>query len=309
MSVPDYYRIYCNTEVAWSYGWSTSEPTTCYNNPAHTVNSDSVQLLEYGNANSNSDTGGTIVINNTDNSITGVDTVDVGSGGINITGGSITIDGAPLDLDDLADVDTTTVAPSTGNSLRYNGTEWRPSNPLTVQSGGTSITSTPHNTLNFTGAGVSVANAGSGVATVTINGGGGTFGSGYQTYENTASAATTSTAWRVYATWTTASVTAGTYYISYYYNFSSQKNNYQFKGSLTLDGTEIDFVCYGGVTAAASPVYITGSGTVLANTQSGSKIITFGTTTTHSFVLNYSTSGASSIAAVRNLRITLFRVA
>jgi hypothetical protein len=40
------YKIYCTTEAAFVEGWSTTAPTTCYNNNTHTVNSNSVQLLE-----------------------------------------------------------------------------------------------------------------------------------------------------------------------------------------------------------------------------------------------------------------------
>ena len=45
------YRIYCNTESSWIEGWGTTEPTVCYNNSGHTVNSNSVSLLETVTAN------------------------------------------------------------------------------------------------------------------------------------------------------------------------------------------------------------------------------------------------------------------
>ena len=44
-----YYRIYCNTEAEWSYGYLATvdgPPTECFNNGAHTVNPDSVQDIE-----------------------------------------------------------------------------------------------------------------------------------------------------------------------------------------------------------------------------------------------------------------------
>lgn len=40
------YRIYCETESDWVEGWGASEPTTCYNDTAHTVNANSVQDLQ-----------------------------------------------------------------------------------------------------------------------------------------------------------------------------------------------------------------------------------------------------------------------
>lgn len=40
------YRIYCITEGTWVETWGITEPSTCSNNTAHTVNSGSVQILE-----------------------------------------------------------------------------------------------------------------------------------------------------------------------------------------------------------------------------------------------------------------------
>jgi hypothetical protein len=45
MSVAQY-KIYCNTEAAYVTGWGTSPPTTCYNNSGHSVNANSVQVIE-----------------------------------------------------------------------------------------------------------------------------------------------------------------------------------------------------------------------------------------------------------------------
>jgi hypothetical protein len=47
MSTWTKYRIYCNTEAGWSEGiLETGEPTTCFNNAAHEVNPNSVQVIE-----------------------------------------------------------------------------------------------------------------------------------------------------------------------------------------------------------------------------------------------------------------------
>lgn len=45
------YKIYCETEAAFVEGWGETAPTVCYNNNTHTVNSNSVQLLETINQN------------------------------------------------------------------------------------------------------------------------------------------------------------------------------------------------------------------------------------------------------------------
>ena len=59
-----------------------------------------------------------------------------------------------------------------GQAAIFNTTSglWEPKNPIKVQDEGVAVTSTPHQTLNFTGAGVTVTNAGSGVATVNVSG-------------------------------------------------------------------------------------------------------------------------------------------
>jgi len=41
------YRIYCVTESKFIYGFGSSIPTQCYNNVAHTVNSNSPSLISY----------------------------------------------------------------------------------------------------------------------------------------------------------------------------------------------------------------------------------------------------------------------
>jgi hypothetical protein len=43
------YRIYCITENTFVSGYGTNYPTTCYNNPAHTVNLNGVNLISNPN--------------------------------------------------------------------------------------------------------------------------------------------------------------------------------------------------------------------------------------------------------------------
>jgi hypothetical protein len=40
------YKIYCNTESTYVSGWGTALPTQCYNNSSHSVNTNSVQLIQ-----------------------------------------------------------------------------------------------------------------------------------------------------------------------------------------------------------------------------------------------------------------------
>ena len=46
MTIITKYRIYCTTESAWTEGWMESAPTLCFTDTGHTVNSNSVQVLE-----------------------------------------------------------------------------------------------------------------------------------------------------------------------------------------------------------------------------------------------------------------------
>lgn len=45
MSSVDEYRIYCYTESDWVHGYGVTAPTVCYNNTNHSVNENSVQLV------------------------------------------------------------------------------------------------------------------------------------------------------------------------------------------------------------------------------------------------------------------------
>lgn len=40
------YKIYCDTEAAYVSGWGTAPPTECYNNDTHTVNANSIQIMD-----------------------------------------------------------------------------------------------------------------------------------------------------------------------------------------------------------------------------------------------------------------------
>ena len=46
MTTLNHYRIYCNTETAYVSKWGTEEPTVCPNDPGHSINTDSITVVE-----------------------------------------------------------------------------------------------------------------------------------------------------------------------------------------------------------------------------------------------------------------------
>lgn len=46
MSIIYQWKLYCITESAVVTGFSSTAPTTCYNNPAHTINTDSISQID-----------------------------------------------------------------------------------------------------------------------------------------------------------------------------------------------------------------------------------------------------------------------
>tara|TARA_B100001287_G_scaffold42649_1_gene31740 strand:+ start:133 stop:2676 length:2544 start_codon:yes stop_codon:yes gene_type:complete len=71
-------------------------------------------------------------------------------------------------IDDLADVDTTTVAPQNGQVLKWNGANWAPANDLTGGGGGgLALTDLSASTATASGGGAFAYNNGTGVFTYT----------------------------------------------------------------------------------------------------------------------------------------------
>ncbi len=58
------YQIYCTTEEKYVSGWGTAAPTACYNNTSHSVNTNSVQVIDTINTNE-------VTINQNNSSIAG----------------------------------------------------------------------------------------------------------------------------------------------------------------------------------------------------------------------------------------------
>ena len=40
------YRIWCNTESAWVFTWSNDTPTECPNNAGHSIDTDSITIVD-----------------------------------------------------------------------------------------------------------------------------------------------------------------------------------------------------------------------------------------------------------------------
>jgi hypothetical protein len=93
---------------------------------------------------------------------------------------------------------------------------------LTVKDEGSNVANTPHTDLNFVGDGVSVSDAGSGVATVNIAGGtASVFGSEFQEASSEGESSTTNSSYQLKIRLTTGTVLAGTYRIGWSYEWIS----------------------------------------------------------------------------------------
>lgn len=63
MTIVYKYRLYCNTETAYVYDWAETEPTTCPNNTAHTIDSTKTTIVETQGKNPTSAEGVPLVDN------------------------------------------------------------------------------------------------------------------------------------------------------------------------------------------------------------------------------------------------------
>jgi hypothetical protein len=46
MTIAYQYRLYCNTEAAYVYGYNTSTPTVCPNNNTHTIDNTTITIVQ-----------------------------------------------------------------------------------------------------------------------------------------------------------------------------------------------------------------------------------------------------------------------
>lgn len=59
-----YYRIYCNTEASYTYTWKETTPTVCPNNNAHSIDTNTISILDVVNSGSgNFDNDGKLSVN------------------------------------------------------------------------------------------------------------------------------------------------------------------------------------------------------------------------------------------------------
>jgi len=171
---------------------------------------------------------------------------------------------------------------------------------INVKDEGTDVTNTPHSTLNFKGDGVTVTDAGSGVAEVTIDGGGGggIFGSEYDYAESEGQSSTSSTSYQQKLRMTTATIPSGTYRISWSFEWSCSSDRTPASGFIVeLDGT----TALSEVAMAPQKNY--GDGCFY--TSSGFKHTSL-TAVSHTIDINF--KGGVGTAYIRNARIEFWRI-
>jgi hypothetical protein len=154
-------------------------------------------------------------------------------------------------LGDLSDVVLTT--PASGEFLRFNGTNWVNaliseadisdlSHAISLEDEGIAVTGTPHTVLNFVGSGVTVADAGSGEATITITSGGTTPKYDCQEVKSSSTASTDSTAFIDLGsmTLTTKDLSeTGTYKLIFNCYANCEKANRTYRFRFVVGGTPI----------------------------------------------------------------------
>jgi hypothetical protein len=165
---------------------------------------------------------------------------------------------------------------------------------ITLKDEGSNVTGTPHATLDFVGSGVTVTDAGSGQATVTIPGG--TFGSNAENAESDTESTTTSETFQTKLSHTTASVPAGTYRLGWRYEVTNSSSSYESQVEIAEGGTVYGLTNY-------EPDQ---GNSFIA--QAGFKYITYGSAGTRTFTIKYKTSDDEGTAKIRRVRLEFWRV-
>ena len=107
---------------------------------------------------------------------------------------------------------------------------------LIAKDEGTNVANTPHSAFNFVGSGVTVTDAGAGVADVTVSGGG-IYGSEFQQSSSDSESSTTSTTFVQKMRMTTSSLPSGTYRIAWYYEWRLTITTNDFKAQVQINDT------------------------------------------------------------------------
>ena len=157
---------------------------------------------------------------------------------------------------------------------------------------GTNLQNTPHTVLNFTGNAVDLTDAGSGQATISITTP--IFGSDYHYAEKLTTSSTTATSWQENLTFTTSTLLAGDYRISWSFEWRLDATNQFFDAQLQVDNSNT--IMSMSHEPQDSSSWILGSGFAKVTL----------TNATHTVDFDFKVTG--SIGYIRNNRIELFRV-
>jgi len=105
---------------------------------------------------------------------------------------------------------------------------------LIAKDEGTNVANTPHSAFNFVGSGVTVTDAGAGVADVTVSGGG-IYGSEFQQASSDIESSTTSLTFQQKLRMTTSSLPSGTYRLAWYYEWKHTNTSHDFTGQVQIN--------------------------------------------------------------------------
>ena len=105
---------------------------------------------------------------------------------------------------------------------------------LIAKDEGTNVANTPHSAFNFVGSGVTVTDAGAGVADVTVSGGG-IYGSEFQQASSDTESSTTATTFQQKLRMTTSSLPSGTYRVAWYYEWKHTNTSHDFVGQVEIN--------------------------------------------------------------------------
>lgn len=105
---------------------------------------------------------------------------------------------------------------------------------LIAKDEGTNVANTPHSAFNFVGSGVTVTDAGAGVADITVSGGG-IYGSEFQQASSDTESSTTSLTFQQKLRMTTSSLPSGTYRVAWYYEWKHTNTSHDFVGRVQIN--------------------------------------------------------------------------
>jgi len=171
---------------------------------------------------------------------------------------------------------------------------------IIVEDEGSTIQNTPHTTLNFIGAGVTVSDAGGGVANITISGSGdsGVFGFNFYDASSEYESYTNSTEYVEKLKMSLSNIPAGKYRIGWFYEWAQENSNWRFESRVQLDDTTT--LCEIKIRPSESSweSWETNSGFAYQTLTSGN----------HTVDIDYCTSKWNKTSGIRKARLEFWRV-